>query len=774
MEGYDQLTESHSATVDGDNQPADLGSETTRLGTNASLEALQGEEQRRVLDTVSQVRKCGLEGVLALPQLVVCGDQSAGKSSVLEALTEIPFPRNDELCTRFATEITMRNSEKTSLAIKIIPDSQRPTAEKDSLKSFSEKISDFKELPIIIDKAMEVMGISNPSTVSKAFTRDVLNIEIEGPEKPQLSLVDVPGIIQNETKGVTRADVKLVTEITDRYISQPRTICLAVVTATNDIANQGILTKVNDVDPKGDRTLGIITKPDCLSAGSGNEKAYINLARNGNIFLKLGWHVIKNRSFEEGNISFPDRNISEKLFFETSNFKMLPKENVGIDELRQRLCILLFGHIKQELPKLFSDLNDALQEAKSQISTLGQSRSDSQECKDYLMRLSVEFQKVCVAAVGGHYEGSHFSFGSKDRFSLTSVAAIRRLRAMVQKMNVGFAEAIRKHGHTHYVENFNTHGKNDQDDDDYDDNAVAESNEDQEAEEVDDASRASTDTDLSSPLMFDVPQKLSRAAAITWVRKAIVRNRGRELLGNFNPLIISELFWEQSRNWAEMATNYVEDVASVCHRFLEDLLNKTCSKDVHARLWSSHIEDALKTRHDAALRELNLILEDLKGYPINYNHYYTDTLWKRRRDRERKSLSTSLQNATTHTKLPDCQSKHTSASIDIDRALNGYAPNPNMETYSCEEALDGVLAIYKVNQKTFIANVTTQVVERHIVRGLEEIFSPIFVSRLSDADCEAIAAEPATTQRQRAFLEDRIAKLEDGHKVLRRIMRSAT
>ncbi|KAF9695670.1 hypothetical protein EKO04_006310 [Ascochyta lentis] len=154
------------------------------LDNTASLEALQSDEQRLVLDTVAQVRKCGLESVLALPQLVVCGDQSAGKSLVLEALTEIPFPRNDELCTCFATEIIMRRSIVDLLTIKVIPDNERPPTEKESIQAFAETITDFAELPAIMDKAMTVMGIGGIGSQLGAFARDVLSVEIEGPSRP--------------------------------------------------------------------------------------------------------------------------------------------------------------------------------------------------------------------------------------------------------------------------------------------------------------------------------------------------------------------------------------------------------------------------------------------------------------------------------------------------------------------------------------------------------------------------------------------------------------
>jgi hypothetical protein len=65
------------------------------------------------------------------------------------------------------------------------------------------------------------------------------------------------------------------------------------------------------VDPDGERTLSVITKPDRLPAGSGTESVYITLVRNEDIFFKLGWHVVKNRSFEDENDSFLERNTSE-------------------------------------------------------------------------------------------------------------------------------------------------------------------------------------------------------------------------------------------------------------------------------------------------------------------------------------------------------------------------------------------------------------------------------------------------------------------------------
>jgi hypothetical protein len=73
-----------------------------------------------------------------------------------------------------------------------------------------------------------------------------------------------------------------------------------------------------------------------------------------------------------------------------------------------------------------------------------------------------------------------------------------------------------------------------------------------------------------------------------------------------------------------------------------------------------------------------------------------------------------------------------------------------------------LIAPHQVAQKTFVANITTQVIERHIVREIETIFSLVVINGLTDSEAEAITIEPVAARRQRKFLEERIMKLGDG------------
>ncbi|TLD09633.1 hypothetical protein PspLS_11704 [Pyricularia sp. CBS 133598] len=575
-----------------------------------------------------------------------------------------------------------------------------------AIKAFSESITSLSDLPRIMDAAMKIMGISlsNNTPSISAFASDMLGIEIDGPNCPQLTLVDILGLIQASTKGVSEKDVATVKEITDRYISQHRTICLAVISATNDAANQGILQKVRKFDPKGERKLGVITKPNKLEAGSGSEAKFMRLHA-----IKMSSSSLADMSmFSEQDFSFEERNTSEMNFFCTSNFRSLPKEMLGIDTLRVRLSHLLFNHVKNELPRLMSDMD---------IHGRGVSTIPS--------AIEHGFHEICKAAFKGHYEHEYFKTKDGGEFTLSKKSTIARLRAAVQHWNNKCSEDIRTKGHKCQI------------------SRVAPG----ELDPID-------ITDEGSGKSNRGPKRMSKAEVYSWVKGVVLRSRGTELFGSFNPHVIAELFWEQSQPWAELANVYVDLICDICENFLSHLLEKKGAKGCYAshlrRKRSSIVKSRLQQRKAAVHEELRKLLEDLKGFPINYNNYYTDNLHKSRQDKLKSHLKAGKPGYFEHHASMNCSRGLHYDRFDVDIVAGLVSTictkaNADVEKFSCEEAIECLLAIYKVNtfhvienvteviliyfykqvqQKAFVANATTQVIERQILRGLDHVFSP--------------------------------------------------
>jgi GTPase SAR1 family protein len=662
---------------------AALGDLTSALPavSTTSLDGLQSTEQRRVLNIVDSLRQCGLDGIVSLPQLVVCGDQSSGKSSVLEAITEIPFPRKENLCTRFATEIVLRRAALSSIATKIVPDEARPQKERLALENFKQSITDFNELPSLIDLATKAMGIGNDdsSSIQRAFAKDVLSIEISGPNRPQLTLVDLPGLIHSENKSQTREDVELVAELVSQYITNPRTIILPIISAKNDYANQIILQRARDADPEGARTLGIITKPDDLHPDSENEAAFIDLANNKDIFFKLGWHVLKNRGFKERDHSFTERNRSETKFLSSGKWSTLPRDCVGIEPLRVRLSELLFKHIKRELPKLRKDLNEKLEETKKRLGQLGERRSTATDAKQYLMRRSMSFYDITRASINGHYENQYFSKVENFSHSTTTLTT-RRLRAMIQYLNIEFATEMQNRGHKYRFVGLDITGESGED--------IGEVGGGIDVEvEVD-------DEDNGSPKILDKKQ------ALAWAKQTLIRTRGRQLSGNFNPLLIGELFWEQSERWERLAKEHVRRVASLCTNFVDDLLSDLCPEDIFSRLRVPHVEDSLKKRLEESETELLKITKDMKRYPMTYNDYYTNAIQETRSKRSISLISQSMDSVKTTRDICPGKGYSVQTVTEFDPKLVQQAfqrrANQDMDGHSCNEALDCLCSFYKV------------------------------------------------------------------------------
>lgn len=412
---------------------------------------------------------------------------------------------------------------------------------------------------------------------------------------PDSTLVDLPGLIHATNKSQTEADKELILNLVKEYMTNPRTIILAVISAKNDFANQVILDHCRKIDQQGRRTLGIITKPDYLRDGSDNEQSWIDLAQNKDIYLERGWHMLKNRSDDQMDFSFEQRNEAEKIFFRKWRYVDVPRDNVGIDTLRGRLSKLLLNHLIKELPSLKEEIASKLDATTHDIEKLGESRKTIKEQQMVLMKISMRANDILKSATKGYYESDFFGSVNMDA-AVDSSDNVRRFRAVIQHLNLAFAEDMRLRGHKYAF------GKGPGDDD-------------RDAEEEAKALVELEKLDLDDAVLSCKPKKLSRDEAVDWVKKTLERTRGYELPGTFQPMLVSQLFWEQSKPWEEIASDHINKVAAACKEFVFEVLKHTAPAEIQAALTAIHVDAALAKSLKKAKKELAKILKDKARHP---------------------------------------------------------------------------------------------------------------------------------------------------------------
>ncbi|KAL4965069.1 putative dynamin GTPase [Aspergillus stella-maris] len=606
-----------------------------------------------------RVRANGVGNRIALPQIVVAGDQSAGKSLVLESLTGFPYPHQDGLCTRFATEISLRHEPGTQRATgMIIPHFSRSTDEKTRLNAFRCEIRDFAELPKIIEEAAKLMGIRGhgANLDAPAFSPNVLRLEIVGNTGLHLTIVDLPGLI---SVSENEEDVKLVRDLVDSYFETSRTIILAVVPASSDVDTQGIIQRARNFDKAGHRS------------------RVARLAKNlDSTRLKLGFFLVKNPSpaeLEKGTTP-AERRKAELEFFTTAAWKGqgIDPSRIGIDNLRTFLQDLLDTHIESELPKVQEDVRHLLSEINNELVDLGTERSSPSQIRVYLTRVSTDFHNLVKSGVEGAYTGRDAGFFHVDCDNITV-----RLRAAIHMHNENFAAYMRQHGEKRKV--------------------IA-------SEQLD-----TTQADNDQVLLTD-DQMMS------WLYH---ETRGRELPGNHNHTLLTELFQAQSERWGGISRRHF----------------------IHSALSFVRIKVSLDSNAQKAYEELDKLIQDEACHPITYNHYYTDNIQKARLDRSKENLKVSMDDVT----------RDWNGKLESGKLLSALQDRVvvDMTKQACTDARTDLAAYYKVAIKSFVDNVCRQVIERHILATLPNVFSPITVSTYTDEDLLRLAAESRQIRRRR-------------------------
>ncbi|KAJ6439095.1 dynamin GTPase [Purpureocillium lavendulum] len=397
------------------------------------------------LNQIENIRAHGVGDYVSLPQLVVCGDQSAGKSSVLEGITGIPFPRQEGLCTRFPTEIVLRHADspQTSIQATIRPHTTRDQEAIERLQAYRRVVQDLSELPDIVTDVSRLMNIRGyvEDENSYAFAPDALRIEVFGPIGLHLSVVDLPGLISVANDEQTEEDIDAVHDMVASYLQNTRTIILAVLQASNDMANQPIIKLARKHDPEGQRTVGIITKPDLINEGSQAKIALV--AKNkDSIKLKLGFFLLKNPSpseLEQG-LNMATRAAREQRFFSLPQWAAqdLDTDRLGAEKLRCYLQQLLDKHIERELPKVRDEIKRKLSSTEAELRSLGDARPNVGNIRSFVTDLSMTFYELLQAALEGNYHSTKASFFAQQPHS--------RLRAVIQQLNTKFAARMRESG----------------------------------------------------------------------------------------------------------------------------------------------------------------------------------------------------------------------------------------------------------------------------------------------------------------------------------------
>ncbi|KAF0331626.1 dynamin GTPase [Colletotrichum asianum] len=303
---------------------------------------------KKMIEIRGMLQQVGQSSTLTLPSIVVIGSQSSGKSSVLEALVGHEFlPKGSNMVTRRPIELTLVNT----------PDSKAEYGEFPDLGL--RRITDFSS----IQRTLTELNLAVPD--SQCVSDDPIHLTIYSPNVPDLSLIDLPGYIQVVGQGQPLELKQKISELCDKYI-QPPNVILAISAADVDLANSTALRASRRVDPRGERTIGVVTKMDLVDATRGSA-----ILSDKQYPLRLGYVGVVSRVPQTGGLFKRSGSIQSAIAKnESAFFSNHPLEfgegsgvNVGTINLRKKLMTVLEQTMSASLQTTSDAIRQELEEA---------------------------------------------------------------------------------------------------------------------------------------------------------------------------------------------------------------------------------------------------------------------------------------------------------------------------------------------------------------------------------------------------------------------------
>jgi GTPase SAR1 family protein len=289
---------------------------------------------------------------LDLPQIVVVGGQSSGKSSVLEGIVGRSFlPRGHGIVTRRPLILQLYNTQALTEGEE--EDEQYGEAGHGSTDADAEEWGEFLHMPgrkfydFSAVRSEIVRETERLTGRNKGIHPTPIHLKVYSPKVLALTLVDLPGMAKVAV-GDQPVDIEeQIREMSLQYISNPNAIILAVTSANTDIANSDALKLAQAVDPYGNRTVGVLTKLDLMDPGTDAS----DILNNKIIPLRRGYIAVVNRGQKDvdGDLSIREGLRKEEAFFRnhpsySRNRTLMAK--CGTRPLAKALNNMLMHHIR--------------------------------------------------------------------------------------------------------------------------------------------------------------------------------------------------------------------------------------------------------------------------------------------------------------------------------------------------------------------------------------------------------------------------------------------
>ena len=378
---------------------------------NDNLLAFEKMTHNQLIQIADYVREVFKGGELNSPSLCVVGSQSSGKSTTFNSLMGMDIlPNGKSIVTRTPIHIRLihvANAKNITVDFFDKDDCQK------IISTFSIDINTPN------DQVMQIRcEIQRLTELYAGHTKNVVDIPIDimikSPNVPNLSIIDLPGLtnIALTDQGQPETIKQDIENMLIKYIKNPRTLILSIISATIDVESDMGLGLIKRFDPEFKRTIGVLTKVDMLKDSNVLNYLMGNISKN--LQLGYGYYAVRNRSTDEiklldvkGGIVLENKFFSETEPYKTSEYK----NKMGSVNLGNKLSEILLKHLRSCLPHVMDEINNADITINAQLDELG---------NDYPVTESAKYSTLNILL---HDFSREYNGALKDRGAIYNAGA---------------------------------------------------------------------------------------------------------------------------------------------------------------------------------------------------------------------------------------------------------------------------------------------------------------------------------------------------------------